>query len=235
MEQPTDQKLTGFKKRQQIEQANKLIFVWVAVAAVIISICFVLLQFLVREGLFNLKIINAKSETNRTLEQNIKNAAILKEKVDALIANENLATVRTATSDNNLKVVLDALPTTGDSTTFANSLQNAILNLSGAKVVGLSAGDSSSASLAPVAGVSAVPGATPALATVQELPFTANLSGNYSQIKTALLNIEQVIRPMNVTTLILKGTDAELTVSINGVTYYLPEKSVKLGSEMIKP
>lgn len=223
-------KLTGFKKRQQIEQANKTIFLWVAAASVVVSISLVLLQFLVRAAIFNQQIIDAKSTTNRTLEENIKNADVLKQNIDNLLADKNLASVRTETSNNNLKVILDALPATGDSATFANSLQNAILDKSGATVTGLTAGTTDAVSLIDSTTSTAVVDATP-----QTIPFTASLSGDFRQIRTALLDIERVIRPMDIATLIVQGKDAKLTLSITGFTYFQPEKTIKIGTKTIKP
>lgn len=230
MDQTNGPKLTGLKKRQQIQKANKMILVWVAAASVIVSMCLVALQFLVREALFNNEVISAKIETNETLKQNIENAKTLKTNVNNLLADKNLASVRADPSDSNLKVILDALPATGDSTTFANSLQNVILNRSGVKVVGLSAGDTAQTG----AETALVPDLTADPTSPQPLVFTADISGGYDKVKTTLQDMEKVIRPIHITSLTVTGTDQELTVSISGVTYYLPEKTVKLGTKSIK-
>jgi len=229
MDRSSEPKLTGLKKRQQIQQANKMIFVWVAAASVIISVCLVLLQFLVRQAFFNNDVISAKVETNETLKQNIENAKTLKTNVNNLLADKNLASVRAESTDSNLKVILDALPATGDPTTFASSLQNVILNRSGATVTALSVGTSAQ-------GGAAVPVAaqTDGVDTAQPLSFSIELTGGYDKIRATLLDIEKVIRPMNITTLTVNGSDKDLTVSIDGVTYYLPEKTVKLGTKSIK-
>lgn len=227
------QQLTGLKKRQQIAQANKMIFIWTAVAAVAVSFCAVALQFLIREGLFNQKIINAKAATNRTLEQNLTAADQLKTNVQALLANSDLATVRTENNDNNLEVVLDALPTEGDDTSFATSLQNIILVQSHASVTSLSTKDQFSGDASTSDTSTSTSSAISTTATA--LPFTAQISGNYQEIQNTLVDISRTIRPINVTSLEVKGKDTNLDVVITGDTYYQPAASVNLGSKEIKP
>ena len=74
---PELKQLTGLKKRQQIASANKMIFVWVIIASVVVSLCGVTMQFLVRQAIFNQKIINEKLKTQSTLSKNIENVAKL--------------------------------------------------------------------------------------------------------------------------------------------------------------
>lgn len=228
------QQLTGLKKRQQIAQANKTIFIWTAVAAVAVSFCAVALQFLIREGMFNQKIINAKSATNRTLEANLTTADQLKSNVEALLANTDLAVVRTENTDNNLEVILDALPTDGDATSFATSLQTKVLVQSHASVTALStkgqfSGDGSSSDSGDSAASSSLS------TTATALPFSAQIGGNYQEIKNTLVDVSRTIRPINITSLEIKGKDANLDVVIGGDTYYQPAATVSLGSKEIKP
>ncbi|HET8689825.1 MAG TPA: hypothetical protein VFL81_00060 [Candidatus Saccharimonadales bacterium] len=233
---PSGNQLTGLKKRQQIAQANKMIFIWVAVAAVAVSFCAVALQFLVREGLFNQKIINAKAATNRTLESNIASADQLKANVQALLADTNLNAVRTKDTDNNLQVVLDALPTDGDSTSFATSLQTIVLVGAGAKVSQLSTsgqfsgdggGDSSAGDLTDSGSLIQTDAST--------LPFAAQINGTYKEVRGTLDDIAKTIRPINITTMNITGQDTDLSVTLNGNTFYLPAKTVSLGSKEITP
>lgn len=238
MDQPNEQKLTGLKKRQQIEKTNKTILLWVAGASVIVIVCLVTLQFLIRQAIFNQEVINAKAETNKILKQNIENAKTLKTNVNKLIADPNLQKARAVEADSNLKVILDALPSTGDPTTFSNSLQNAILDRSGAKIINLSstASEGGTAVAAPTTDTTTAPTAAGVggSATPLTLGFSTEVSGQYDIIKQSLLDIERVIRPMQIKILTISGSDTELTAKISGVTYYLPEKTVKLGTQSKK-
>lgn len=226
-----NKQLTGLKKRQQIMSANKLIFLWVIGAAVALSIFGVAAQFLFRQAAFNQKIIGAKAQTQSTLAQNIDNAQELKKKVDALLADPNLSKVKANADDTTLKVVLDALPTKNDPSALASSLQQVILPKSGVSLTELS-------TINQVESTIVDPNATGETQQIGDALFTPlnyGATGNYDQIKTMLHDLERTIRPINVTNISLEGTDATLRVTVQGVTYYLPERSVELGKRTIKP
>ncbi len=223
-----DSKLTGLKKRQQLAQTSKNIFIWVAAAAVVVTICGVVMQFLVAQVIFNQSVINKKIDTNQIVEQNITNATQLKKNVDALVADSNLAAVKVTSVDasmsSNLQVILDALPTTSDSATFANSLSKVILPLSGVSVETLTAGDTNVTVTTTTSEVGP-----------QTLGFSMSVRGSYDQISAALSDIERVIRPIKITKLVVQGSDAQLSATIEGVTYFVPSSGVQLGTESMKP
>ena len=227
-------KTTGFNKRQQVARANKNIFVWVAVASLVIAICLVFAQFLVQRLVFNQKIINQKSQTNTTLVKNIDNAKQLKKNIDNLITDSNLAKVSVKSNspnNNNLQVILDALPTADDGATFANSLAGVVLVRSGVTLASLTAGDNAVVSTTQ-AGAATASGAS---AQPQTTPFAFTIRGDYNQVKNALADIDHVIRPIKITKLVVQGAQAELTVTAEGVTYYMPPSSVGLQRKSIKP
>ncbi len=232
--QPAVDPLSGITKRQQIAKVNKAIFIWVAAASAIISLSVVALQFVVRQGIFNAEIIKTQSKTNSIVAQNIESAKTLKQNVDALQANNDLSSAKAAPSDNNLKVILDALPTSGDTTTIANSLYSQVLAKSGVEVTSISVGG------AQAEGVPTTATVVPVAATGPQNPlpvtFSVGVKGSLAQIRTTLENIERVLRPFNITLLNIKaGADGALEVTINGDTYYLQESTVQLGSEVKKP
>lgn len=220
--------LTGLKKRQQIASANKLIFLWVIGAAVALSICGVAVQFLFRQAAFNQKIITEKAKTQTTLAHNITNAKELKTKVQNLLADTNLAKVKASPDDTALKVVLDALPTSDDKSALASSLQQQILPKSGSVLTALTTISQSGSITDPTAAVAPTGGA-------QTSSFDFGTTGSYDQVKNMLLDLERTIRPMNITTLSLQGSDNALTTTVQGITYYLPERTVELGKKTIKP
>jgi hypothetical protein len=227
-----NKQLTGLKKRQQITNANKLIFLWVIIAAVALSICGVGIQFLFRQAAFNQKIIGAKATTQSTLTHNIDNAQALKKKIDNLLADTNLGSVRANPTDSTLKVVLDALPTKEDQAAFASSLQQIVLPKSGVGVTELSTiGQIDQTATGGVATDQSGGSVTAA----KSISFGLGATGSYDQIKNMLHDLEYTIRPINVTSLSLAGTDTTLRITADGVTYYLPQRTVELGKRTIKP
>lgn len=229
MEKQSERALTGVRKRQQIENTNKNIFIWVAVASIIVSFCVIALQFLVKEFMFNQKVINAKSETNQTLVENIAAAKELKTNVDALISNSDLNAVKKSDKQDaqtsNLNVILDALPVKGDTTSLADSLQTVVLPLSGVTISELSTSvDQGAVDEIPADGKTPIP-----------LPFSAGVNGNYTDAKEALSDIARVIRPIHPTSLEISASDNTLQMTISGVTYYLPGRTVNVTTETMQP
>jgi hypothetical protein len=220
--------LVGLTKRQQLKKTNKTIFIWVAAAAVVLAFSLVALQFLVRQGLFNGKIIKEQQATNRALDESKANVEDLKRNVDALLADTRLSSLRANPSDNSLQVVLDALPTSGDPTTFSNSLYNKILSRHGVSITGVTVGSGAAVDPAAVA-------ATATNGTSQSLAFEATIVGSPEQIQNTLMDIEKVIRPMVVRQLNITVNGAQLDTSLTGETYYLPRSTVTLGDKTIKP
>jgi Tfp pilus assembly protein PilO len=219
-------RLTGLRKRQQIAKANKTMFLWVVGASVIISFCAVGVQFMFKQALFNGEVISAKSLANSTLQQNLENAGTLQNNVNALIGNSNLSSVRLNDDQSNLEVVLDALPARVDTAAFAASLQQTVLSPSGVFIDGLTV---------PSADVSfeEAPGELPA--EPQERLFNVVIQGNYNQVSNALKDIQKVIRPINVKNVSIQGSDKSLRVTLDGVTYYQPAKTVNIQMKTIKP
>lgn len=207
--------LRALRKLPRLQAVDRPTLLLGITASVIVSGCLAAMQFLVGEAFFNGRVISAEARTNTTLGQNIDNAKQLKANVNMLLADEILAPVRVDEGDNNFRVILDALPVTGDSATFAASLQNVILKHSGVSITRLSTDGASS--VAPMDTV-----------TPRTLRFSVEVAGDYTMIKTALQDIEKTIRPVKVTSFSVSGNGQNLSAKIAGVTYYLPKKTVTL-------
>lgn len=226
-------KLTGMRKRQQIVKTNKAIFGWVAGAAVLVTICGVFIQFLVQQLIFNQSIIQAKTETQKIVQQNKQNAETLKSEIDKLVADTNLSKVKpsaaSGTEASNLQVILDALPTVNDSATFANSLSSVILPLSGVSIESISIDATAGAEIV------ATETTTTAGSGVQTLGFSFSIKGTYEQVQTTLADLTRVIRPVTVSSLTLQADGSNIIAIVAGVTYSLPSTTVNLESKQLKP
>lgn len=220
----------GLKKREQIENAGRTMFVWVAVASVAVSICIVTAQFLFQKWNYNNHILSAKYKASSILQQNITTAKQLQNAVNALVSNNDLSSVKTNTDDQNTKSVLDALPSQFDATAFATSLQQAILNRSGVSIQGINvpSDDGTTGSTGTAVATNQTD------PTPQEMKFDITVSGSYDQIRNMMLDLERTIRPIKVTAITLTGNDASMTATISGVTYYQLSKSVVIKQEPVK-
>jgi Tfp pilus assembly protein PilO len=220
--------LTGIRKRQQIAQANKTMFMWVIGAAVLISFCIVALQFMFKQALFNGEIIGAKSLANTTLQQNLDSSTDLQNNVNALIGNSDLSAARLNDNESNLRVILDALPAKNDVAAFAASMQQTILSGSGVFIDGLNVPSETSTT-------EEFESAPPLVAEPQEQVFNAVIQGNFNQVNNALRDIQRTIRPISIKNMSVQGNDKSLRVTLEGITYYQPAKTVNIQTKTIKP
>ena len=225
--------VTGLKKRQQIENAGKTMFIWVAIASVAVSICVVTVQFLFQQWSYNNRVLTAKSKAVDTLKSNIENASKLQNEVNGLVSNEALASVKTNTGDLNTKSILDALPSKLDATALATSLQQAILSRSGVTIEAISVPNDQTAIDAEATGSTGTDTAS-LESTPQEMKFDITVSGSYDKIRSMMLDLERTIRPIKVTAITLDGDDTAMTATISGVTYYQPAKSANIKQEVVK-
>lgn len=214
-------RLTGLKKRQQIEMAGKFMFIWVAAAAVAVSFCLATGQYLFTKWNYNNKVLTAKYKASDTLGKNITSANDLKQQIDALVANQDLASVKTDPNDSTTKSVLDALPINADSAALATSLQKAILSRSGVSIESITVPAESA-------------GSQQTAATPQEMKFSFVVTGTYDQVKNLVHDLERTIRPIKVTGISMNGSDANLRVTVDATTYYQPSKSADVTKETVK-
>lgn len=215
-------RLTGLKKRQQIELAGRYMFIWVVAAAVAVSFCLATGQYLFSKWEYNNKVLGAKYKAADTLGKNITAATELKKQVDALVANSDLASVKTNPDDSTTKSVLDALPISNDTAALATSLQQAILNRSGVTV--------ESITVPP----EVADETSPTKAEPQEVKFSFVVSGSYDKIKTLTNDLERTIRPIKVVAVVMNGNDASLRATFDAVTYYQPARTANATEETIK-
>jgi Tfp pilus assembly protein PilO len=220
------QRMTGLRKRQQIAQAGRTMFIWIAAAAVAVSLAAVALQFLFTQWTYNNKVVGAKYKASSTLAQNIKNSKELKNKVNELVGNQALASIRQEGSNNNLQVVLDALPSSPDMTALATSVQQAIVPRSGVSLESLAPDIQSSDS---EEGEAPVDSKDPV-----EQRFTIIVTGNYESIRRFVGDLERSIRPMKVETIGVGGSEQSLRATLQVVTYYQSAKTADVTKKAVR-
>ena len=224
----------GLKKRQQIENAGRSMFIWVAIASVAVSVCIVTAQFLFQRWTYNNRVLTAKYKASDQLSKNITNAKQLQTAINDLVSNDDLASVKTNTDDPNTKSVLDALPSNFDATAWATSLQKAILSHSGVAIEGIDVPSQQDQTATAGSTTPTSSAASTADPTPQEMKFNVTVSGSYDKIRNMMLDLERTIRPIKVTALTLDGNDAAMTATVSGVTYYQPSKTASVKQEAVK-
>lgn len=226
--------LTGVRKRQQIQAANRAMLIWVGVAAAVVTICLVLGYNFVQRISYNGKVIAAKNETNGILKQNKENIQLLKNNVNKLQANQSLLALRADPNDTAFQVIIDALPTVDDRTALAASLQDRILAQSNVRIEQVSVTDiaASSPVITTPDGESTLINVAPSYQTIN---FSFVISGDYSSIASAIRDVERTIRPIVIDSMTIEGTANSLKATVNATTYFVPGVVYTLGSREVQP
>lgn len=228
---PAAAPVVGVRKRQQIASSNKVMFLWVAGASVLVAFALVVSVFLIKQIVFAEKVLIEKSNTIGVLDDNIEVSAALNKNVNKLRADRNLALVRSSASDNNLDVVIDAMPYAADEVALGSSLQNVLLT--GASIESIDVqpvdGGSSDTSVVDTSSIEQV-------GDSQSIIFSFKATGSSEQLQDILDRLNKSIRPINVISLQLESAGANnMTMSVQAATFYQPQKTVELSEKVVKP
>lgn len=224
------------RKRAQIAKESRTMFVWVAVASVLVGFAVVASIFLARMLLFNEKVLQVKQQTIANLQTDNDAITPLENKVRALDANEALISAKANSSDETLQVVLDALPSTANSLALGSSLQNKLLNISGVTLDSLQ--------VDPVSGVETSSDASTANTTSttsdnsisdsNTITFTFSVTGSDSDLQKVLSNLEKSIRTIDVVSVKIESqSGGQETMTIQALAFYEPTKTLKLTNEVV--
>ncbi len=221
----------AIRKRQQIEQAGRTMFLWVAIAALVVGMAAVLLASLYQRLVFNQKVINEKNNTASVLRENNETVQELKKNIRIL--NTNQALLDTSRSDDAepLSVVLDALPSQVNTTALGASLEQRLLNVDGVKIETLGVqsidedSDDEDSDSASSGGDNQI-----------SFEFTISTpAGKASALKKVLTNIEKSIRAIDITSLTIEQQSSRITLTVEGRAFYELEKQVELQEKAIRP
>ena len=229
-QQPT----TVVRKRQQIANANRTMFIWVALASVVVGIAAVAILFLGQKALFNERVLAEKGKTASTLQKNLKAIDSLKDEVRLMNTNDALRSVATSGEAQPIQVVLDALPAEANSSALGASLLKIIREDTRIR--------DEAFRVDPVAGVEAGEDAGVQDASDSDEPNQINFSfavsanaNDVNALKELLQRLERSIRAIDVSALTIEGQGSRVVMTVEGRAYYEPAKTVELKEKTIKP
>jgi len=225
----------AIRKRTQIAQANRTMFIWIAIASALIGTAAVVSIFLFQKLTYNEQVLSVQSKTVSTLDHNLSVIDGLKTDVQALEVNSDLMSVKANDSDEALQVVLDALPSDANSLALGASLQNKLL-------AGITGSYSlKSLQVTPVNGVESLGDSTTvnaettqAAAAYTAISFTFSVKGDQAALKQILQNLERSIRTIVVSRLSMDTQSGELTMTVEGHAFYQAPKTIQLTDEVVK-
>lgn len=217
-------------KRIALDKAQAQIVATVAIAAVLSIFSLMFAKTLWSQQGFQSRLIHADVLASNQLDSNSK---AVNELVNSYDNFESQSTniiggnsVGTNPNDgDNGTIVLDALPSEYDFPALASSISKILtgLNLSISAV----SGTDNEATLSEV-GPSPDPQST-------AIPFTFTVTNaSYTSIQDLFKNLENSIRPIQVQSIQLTGSDTAMTVDVVAQTYYQPGKTMSITKETIK-
>lgn len=223
----------AIRKRSQIAQANKTMFIWIAVASALIGSAIVVSVFLTQKAIFNEEVLAEKQITISNLDNNNKVAPKLVSQIQVLDTNQALISSKANDSDQAVQVILDALPAEGNSLALGASLQNKLLT----GVPGLTS--IQSLQVDPIIGLESLTTNTTVDASAgeaaNEITFRLVVKGNQDAIKMVLQNFERSIRLITVTSLQIETQNDGQLMTVTAKAYYEPAKTIELQTKVIKP
>lgn len=217
-------------KRLAISKANTQMVIIVAVASFVTMFCLVASHAVFSQNRYQAKVISAKEKAHKQLQQNIENynnLAVAYKAFDDAPTNV-IGGTKKGTGDNdgsNSKIILDALPPTYDFPALTSSVEK-ILKDSHMKVTSITGTDdqinqqnnTSSANPQPVS-----------------IPFTFTVSNaSYSSVSHLMSKLQESIRPIQISTLDISGSQNNMTVTVSAQTYFQPAKNVSITKEVVK-
>lgn len=224
----------AIRKRSQIAKANQTMFIWIAVASALVGSAVVVSIFLAQKVFFNEKVLLEKQNTVATLDANNKVAPELEDKIRILDTDQALISSKANETDQAIQVILDALPSEGNSLALGASLQNKLLS----GIPGLASIES--LQVDPIVGVETLTGdetvVDPTAANTQnEITFTFSVKGSQDSIKKVLQNLERSIRLIHVTSVRVETQLDGQVMTVQAKAYYEPAKSIELQKKEVRP
>lgn len=216
-------------KQALIDKANTAIVVIVSVAAFLAAFSIVATKTLVSQAAYQNRVISAKRDAVNQLKVDIAAAKNLKQSYEAFNSTTQNAIggnpEGTGQQDgNNSKIVLDALPSAYDFPTLTTNLETLLAGQS-VKINSISGTDDEVAQSTNQSSVSPQP---------IPIPFQVSVSADYEGIKNVINTFERSIRPIQLTSLDLSGSQSSLTLIVDAQTYYQPAKSLKINTTVVK-
>lgn len=216
-------------KQGLIDKANTRIVVSVGVAAFILVFSLVATKTLVSQAAYQNRIISKKQAAVKQLKSDIAATTQLKTAYEAFSSTpQNVLGGNPSGSGpqdgNNVKIVLDALPSTYDFPGLATSLAT-LLNDQNVVIHSITGTDDQVAQSTNQASATPVP---------VPIPFTVGTSGTYAGAQSVISAFQRSIRPIQIQTLDLAGSGDELTLTVSAQTYYQPAKSLTINKVVVK-
>lgn len=216
-------------KRLMIDKTNSRIVIYTAVAAFMVVFTLVASKTLISQAMYQSKVIGAKKTAVSQLKTDIQQTSSLVTAYKAFVdtpqnvlgGNPNGSGPK---DGDNAKVVLDALPGAYDFPALATSLEKLLIsqnvqiqNITGTDDEVAQSGGPSTSSPSPVA-----------------MPFQVSVTGDYKAIQNLIAAFNASIRPFQIQTMQLSGSESNMTLDLTAQTFYQPQKVFSVSTKVVQ-
>lgn len=216
----------GLRKRHQIQSAGKMMFLWVAVASLVVGVSAVGIYLLAHKIHFGNQVIAEKIHTRSVLKDNLETSDKLLEAVQVLNTNTDLRDNRVSDEQEPVEVVLDALPAEANTSALAASLQKRLLAGDGISIETLSV-DPVAEEVSETSDVNTSAADeldVDSVGDVEMIPFSFEVRArDPAALKKMLQRLERSIRVVDLLNLELESEGSQLRLTGQGVSFYQPK------------
>ena len=222
---------TAARKRQQIDQANRTMFIWVAGASAVVGLAAVLIVAFTQHIIYNEAVLAKKGTTVSNLKHNNSIVDELNDNIRVLNTNQVLDKLRVPADKDSVQVIFDALPASANSAALGSALQSPeLLGKSGISIESLN--------VKPVSGVengSAVKsGKKSSNPNSITFDFTVTTDrSNVGAFRDAIKRLERSIRAFSIKQLRVQTSSNTVQMKVSGEGYYEPARAVELIDKVV--
>jgi hypothetical protein len=223
-------KTASFTKRALIGKANSTIVIATAVAAFLVVFCGVASKTLISQASYQNRVIAAKKKAFATLQSdlNARDSLVASYRTFVDTPQNVLGGNPEGTGDqdgDNAKIILDSLPSKYDFPALTTSLEK-LIESQGLDIVSINGVDEEITQAANQA-TGDDPQPIP-------MPIQVQVTGSYESIKSLINVFERSIRPIQVQKVEINGSEGSMTATIDAQTFYQPEKTLNIKSEVVR-
>jgi hypothetical protein len=220
---------TAITKRTLITKANRNMVVATGLAAFVLVFALVAGRAMVNQIAYQQRVISAKKEALATLRADLEAVDSLQLSYQQFVAENPNALGGAIDGEgeqdgDNARIVLDALPSRYDFPALTTSVEELVVG-QGLQILGISGTDEEA--------TQGEEGSSPNPAPVA-MPFQVQASGSYGSVQDLISAFRRSIRPFQIETLEIAGSESSMTVTINAQTFYQPEKNLTITEEVVE-
>lgn len=212
-------------KHLQMDKNQSTMLLVIVMSVVVVVFSLFATKALISKGLYQKRALHARKQVAATLKTNYDSAKTLVDQYNTVFANQNPNILGGNVNGNgnldgqNAVIVLDALPSKYDAPALATSTEK-VLTDRGVSINSLTVTDDPSAN-------SDAPQSQP---TFKSMTFSFEGTTTFDTATKLFEDFEHSIRPFDLNTLEINGSDNKLKLTVGMTTYYQPAKSLDLNA-----